>query len=247
MKAIVLAAGYGTRLYPITKDNPKPLIKIAGKPIIEHILERIVEIPAVNEVVIVTNNKFFPKFGEWLGSYRSGLKIRLLNDLTNSNDDRLGAIGDIDFAVKAEGIDDDILVIAGDNLFEFSLLSMYRFFMQKKSSVVALYDLGDRSLLAGKLGVAQVDDEFRVVDFEEKPAIPKTSLASTACYFFTKGHLEELEGCIRQNHKPDNLGDFIKWLSSRSHVYGFVFSEKWFDIGSHDQLRDADIHWRAGK
>ncbi len=245
MKAIVLAAGYGTRLYPLTKDTPKPLISVAGRPIIEHIIHAISEVNGINEVIVVTNNRFFSRFEEWLKDCHYSMKITLINDLTNNNEDRLGAIGDIDFAVKSANIDEDLLVVAGDNLFDFSLLSLHEFFIHKKASVVALYDLEDKEKVAGKLGVAELGSDFRIIGFEEKPSSPKSSLASTACYFFTKADLKLLEKCINEHQKPDNLGDFIKWLSSRTHVYGFVFTERWFDIGSHGQLGEADAHWRS--
>ncbi|MBI3051417.1 nucleotidyltransferase family protein [Candidatus Woesearchaeota archaeon] len=244
MKAIVLAAGYGTRLHPITESTPKPLIPVAGKPLIEHILLRISELPRVEEIVLVTNEKYYKNFLDWVAGYTSPIPLVVLNDGSSSNDDRLGAIGDIDFAVKSANVNDDVLVIAGDNLFDFSLVDLFRFFRSRAASVVALHDLKDPSKASGRYGVASVDSEFRIVGFEEKPARPKSSLASTACYFFTREDLAELEKCIRENRKPDNLGDFIRWLSSRKSVYGFVFSERWFDIGSHDQLREAEEHWR---
>ncbi len=245
MKAVVLAAGYGTRLYPLTIDTPKPLICIAGKPILERIVCMIEEIEGIDEIVVVANNKFFEKLSAWAQNHKSSKKIRVLNDNTNSNEDRLGAVGDIHFAVRSESIDDDVLVIAGDNLFDFSLLSLFSFFDEKKASVVALHDLQERSKVAGKFGVAELADDFRIVDFEEKPISPKSSLASTACYFFTKGDLQMLEDCIREHKAPDNLGDFIRWLAKKRPVYGFVFTERWFDIGSHEQLKDADSHWRS--
>lgn len=247
MKALVLAAGYGTRLYPLTTLTSKSLLRISGKPLIEHIIMRIEELQDIDEVLVVTNNRFFPDFRNWLNSYKSAVKVRLLNDMTRSNEDRLGAVGDIDFAVKAAGIDDDLLVIAGDNLFEFSLLGMYRFFREKKASVVALHEMKDPERVAGKFGVAELDSDFRIIGFEEKPSNPKSSLASTACYFFTRDDLTELERCIAAHQKPDNLGDFIRWLSSKASVYGFVFSEKWFDIGSHEHLKEADVHFSNRK
>ncbi len=253
MKALVLAAGYGTRLYPLTTLTSKSLLTISGKPLVEHILMRIEELQGIEglqgikEIIIVTNNRFFPDFRNWLNSYGSGVKVRLINDMTNSNEDKLGAVGDIHFAVRSEGLDDDLLVIAGDNLFEFSLLGMYRFFREKRASVVALHDLKDPGRAAGKFGIAEIDSDFRIVGFEEKPANPKSSLASTACYLFTKKDLAELERCIAAHQKPDNLGDFVKWLSAKTSIYGFVFGEKWFDVGSHEHLKEADAHFSGRK
>lgn len=243
MKAIVLAAGYATRLYPLTLNKPKPLLKVAGKPLLEHILFRIEEVDNVDEIFIVTNDKFYPYFLRWLKSYKSNKKIKIINDGTKTNEERLGAVGDIHFVVADQKIDDDILVIGGDNLFEFSLDHLNSFFKEKKKSVVALYDVKDKEL-AKKYGVVELDETSKIIGFEEKPNKPKSTLASTACYIFSKSDLEELEKCILNGKKPDNLGDFIKFLSKRKHFYGFVFSERWFDIGSKEQLNKADKEFK---
>ncbi len=244
MKALILAAGYATRLYPLTKETPKPLLPVGGIPMIEHILFRIVEVPEVDEVFIVTNDKFYSQFREWSGSYRSKKRIKVINDGTKSNEDRLGAIGDIDFVIKQQKVKDDLLVIAGDNLFEFSLVHLNNFFKERGTSVIAACDLLEKSRLAKKFGVVETDKNMKIVGFEEKPAEPKTTLAATACYIFTKDDVVELERCIAEHHKPDNLGDFIKWLSERKHVHGFIFSERWFDIGSHDQYEEVNRLFR---
>lgn len=247
MKALILAAGYATRLYPLTLDKPKPLIEVGGKPMIEHILLRTEEVNDIDEVIIVTNEKFYYKFLEWIKGYKSGKKLKILNDKTQTEDDKLGAIGDIDFAVKAEKIDDDLMVIGGDNLFEFSLKDLVDFFKSKKASVVALRDLKQKEKLAGKFGVVETDMYEKIVGFEEKPSKPKTTLASTACYIFTKKDIELLEKCIKEHKQPDNLGDFIRWLSQKEHVYGFIFEEEWFDIGNPDQLKEVDELFKKRK
>ena len=244
IKAIILAAGYATRLYPLTLNQPKPLLPIAGKPLIEHILFRVFEVEHIDQVYIVTNAKYNPHFTNWLKNYKSTVPITVINDKTTSNEDRLGAIGDIDFTIKQQNISDDVLVIAGDNLFEFSLRNLVSFFEKKQGSVVALFDFEDTSKVAGKYGVVRLGQNHKIIDFQEKPAAPTSSLASTACYIFSKTDIEDLERCIAENRKPDNSGDFIKYLSSKKDVYGFVFTETWFDIGSHDQLKDADDFWR---
>ncbi|MBI2546242.1 nucleotidyltransferase family protein [Candidatus Woesearchaeota archaeon] len=242
--AILLCAGYATRLYPLTLDKPKPLLPIAGKPMIEHIIERIEEIDAIDHIYIVTNNKFYDKFMYWQENFDSKIPITIVNDNTKSEHERLGAVGDIHFAIQTANIDEDILVVAGDNLFEFSLLNLYEFYKEKQASVVALYDVKHKHIIANKLGAVEVGDDSKIIKFEEKPAEPKTTLAATACYLLTKEDVELLEECIKANKKPDNLGDFIKYLSEKKHVYGFVFEEKWFDIGSHEQLKEADMFWR---
>lgn len=238
MNAIILAAGYGTRLHPLTKDFPKTLLEISGNPILNCILDKIMEIRDIKKTFIVTNDKFFQKFIEW-NSNHAYRNIKILNDGSTSESDRKGAIGDIDFAIKQEGIDDDIMVIAGDNLFEFSLTHLYSFFKEKKSSVIALHDIIDKGIASRKLGVVDIDGGSRIVGFEEKPEFPKTSLVSTACYILARKDVMLLEQCIREHKQPDNLGDFIKWLSAREYVYGYVFSERWFDIGTIEQFEAA--------
>lgn len=244
MKAIVLCAGYATRLYPLTLNQPKPLLKVAGKPMLEHIMFRIEEVDDIDKIFIVTNDKFYPHFQNWLKNYKSNKKITIINDGTKTNEDRLGAVGDVHFAVQNQNIDDDILIIGGDNLFEFSLHHMNIFFNEKKSPVVALYDVKNKEL-AKKYGIVDINQDKKIIDFQEKPPDPKSTLVSTACYIFTKKNLELLEESISQGKTPDNLGDFIKLLSEQKHVYGFIFTERWFDIGSHDQLKEADIAWRT--
>ena len=133
MKAIILAAGYATRLYPLTLNKPKPLLEVAAKPIIEHILFKIEKIKEINNIFIVTNNKFYAKFASWLAVYESKKKIKIINDKTSSNEDRLGAVGDIKFVLEQEKLNDDVMIIAGDNLFEFSLSGPVKIFKEKKN------------------------------------------------------------------------------------------------------------------
>lgn len=188
----------------------------------------------------MTNKKFFDNFRNWKRKFSSTKPIKIINDNTNSDTDKLGAIGDIDFAVKKDKIDDDILIIAGDNLFNFDLIKLNDFFKENNKSVIALYDIEEKNIASGKYGVVELDDKNKIIGFEEKPKDPKTSFVSTACYILSKSDLQLLGKCIAEHQKPDNLGDFIKWLSIRKPIYGFVFNEKWFDIGSKEQLKEAD-------
>ena len=244
MKCLVLAAGYATRLYPLTKDTPKPLLEISGKPLLEHILLKVEEIKDIDEIYIVTNDKFYQNFLEWNNNFKSNIKIKIINDNTKSNDDRLGAIGDINFTIKNESINDDLLIVAGDNLFEFNLTNLHDFFKSKNSSVVALYDIINKDIAANKLGVVSLDHNNTIIELQEKPAQPKTSIISTACYIIHKNHIELFEKCLEDKNKPDNIGEFISWISSKQKVYGKIFSEAWFDIGSLDQLEKARLKFK---
>jgi len=237
MQALILAAGYATRLYPLTENTPKPLLKVGNNTIIEHILIELEKVPGLNQAYIVTNDKFYPDFVNWSKNIKTSFRLKILNDGTLSNEDRLGAVGDIHFAVEQEMIDDDLLVIAGDNLFGFSLSKFVHFFQEKKTSIVAFRDLKDKEKVKGKFGVGIVQGS-KVIDFEEKPLQPKSSLASTFCYLFPKNFLSQLHSYIKRG-EIDNGGDLIRWLVRNDQVHAFVFEEHWFDVGTFESLEEA--------
>lgn len=237
MKALILAAGHAVRLYPLTKDTPKPLLEVGNKAILAHILEKVQELP-VTEISIITNDRFYRHFKEWLGTNNPWKKlVTIINDGTFSNEDRLGAIGDMHLYLKQQGEIDDLLIIAGDNLFGFSLQDFVAFFQQKNCSIVAFRDLGDIEKVRNRLGVGVLQGT-KVIAFEEKPAQPSSALAATACYLFRKEDLP-LVGSFLELHQADSPGHFIKWLVEQREVRGFVFQEHWFDIGSFQGLEEA--------
>lgn len=237
IKVLLLAAGYATRLYPLTENTPKPLLRVGEKTILNHILATLEEIKTVKDVYVVTNDKFYSTFLNWSKTLKSPFNIKILNDGTKSNEDRLGAVGDIHFVVQQEKIKDDLLVIAGDNLFGFSLANFVDFFRNKNTSVVAFHDLKDKDKVKGKYGVGIVRGS-RVIDFAEKPTEPKSSLASTACYLFKKKDLSHLHNLLKAG-KADAPGNLIIHLAQVSEVHGFVFDEHWFDVGSFESLEEA--------
>lgn len=256
MKALILAAGYATRLYPLTLNWPKPLLKVGNKAIIEYILEKINEADEIDEVFVVTNNKFYPSFAAWADKINRGKqikcgkqvkekKIKIINDGTLSNEDRLGAIGDIDFAIQKESIDDDLLVIAGDNLFGFSLQNFVDFFVRNGSSIAAFHNLKDLEKVRGKYGVGILDGT-KIIDFEEKPMEPKSSLAATACYLFSKKDLPKIR-MFKETSNADAPGNFIKYLAQNSEAYGFVFDDCWYDIGSFESLKEAEENLQSNE
>ena len=245
MKAIILCAGYGTRLYPLTKDKAKPLLEVIGKPMINHIMEKIEEIDDVNQVIVITNNKFYNQFVEWANNYNSSVPIKVLNDNTLSNDDRLGAIGDINFVLEKEEVNDDILIINGDNLFQFSLKGMNQTFKDKNQHVISLYDVKTIDE-AKKFGIVSVDSNNKVVEFKEKPSEPKSTLASIGIYIYTKEIRNLMDQYLKEGGNADRTGDLVEWLHKKEHIYGHVFddpNEKWFDIGSFESLEEANKEW----
>lgn len=242
MKAVITAAGYASRLWPLTKDTPKPLFEVKGKPIIGHILDKIAEIPAVDAVYIVSNAKFYPNFVEWLAGFKgkSETEIKILNDGTVSNDDRLGQVGDILFAMEQERIDDDLLVVAGDNLFNFSLLPSYQAFLKHRERIVNPVWESKSYKAARESGSVVIDEDTnRFVEFMEKSPHPKSTLVSLGIYFFPKEKLKLIRKYVDEENNPDKMGFFLMWLMQQETVIGHVYNETWFDIGWIEALESA--------
>ena len=243
MKTVVLAAGYATRLYPLTLTVAKPLLPVGGRPMIDHLLDRVRELGEPGEVHVVTNHKFAASFEAWAAE-RDGVVIH--DDGTTTEDDRLGAIGDIAFVVERAGLaGDDLLVVAGDNLFDFSLADYVGWWRGKgEASAVALHDVADLAL-ARKYGVVALGADERIESFEEKPAEPRSTLAATATYLFHRAHVPLLRAYLAEGRSPDQPGRFVAWLAERELVYGYRFEGDWRDIGDAEQLLDADNRLRA--
>ena len=241
MKAIITAAGYASRLWPLTKDIPKPLLEVKGKPIVEHIVGKISEIPDVDEIFIVTNAKFYPLFDDWLVEAKASFSvpIKLINDGTTSNDDRLGQVGDIHFVLENEKVDDDLIVVAGDNLFNFSLLPAYDVFLKQQRILNPLYE--SKSYRAARESGSVVVDELtnEFVEFMEKSPMPKSTLISLGIYFFPRQKLNLIKKYIEEKNSPDKMGFFLMWLMKLEKVVGHVYTEKWFDIGWIEALEAA--------
>ncbi len=238
IKALVLAAGYATRLYPLTLNQPKPLLDVGGKPIMDYIVEKLEQIDEIDTVYVVTNNKFYSHFKEWADSSGFKKNIKIVNDQTMSNEDRLGAVGDMAYVVEHEDIDDDLFVIAGDNLFDFSLLPMVNMFRELGSTVIAGRKTSKEEI-AGKYGNIITDQEKKITAFEEKPENPRSDIASTALYLFSKEAISSLKQCIEEQGKPDNSGDFIRYLSEKQDIYVHILEQGWFDIGGKEELETA--------
>ncbi len=242
MRALLLAAGYATRLRPLTASTAKPLLPVGGRPIVDWIVDRLEQAGEVDAVHLVTNAVYAAGFERWA----AGRGVTVWNDGTTSDEDRLGAIGDVRFAIERAGLaDDDLLVIAADNLFEFSLRDYLAFWRGKgRGSALAVHRLRDPSL-ARLYGVVELDEDDRVIRLEEKPERPRSDLVSTATYVFSREHLALLVRYLDDGNPPDPPGRFLAWLYPREPVYGFRFAEDWFDIGDREQLLEADNRYRA--
>src|SRR3989338_5822760 len=233
MKVLILAAGYGTRLYPLIKNTPKALLDINGKPLLDYILDLITHLNGLDRVVLVTNDKFYSDFKRWSQAKKDiPYKITVVNDGTTAPEGRLGSIGDIEFALKEENIDDDVLVIGSDNLFDYNIDDYVNFAHQKSPSVsIGLYDIHDLKE-ATKFGVVGIDKSGIIESFEEKPTKPKSTLVAMCFYYLPKDSLGLIGDYLAQSGKSDAAGAYIEWLIRKNDVYGFTFTGKWYDIGS---------------
>jgi glucose-1-phosphate thymidylyltransferase len=241
MKAIVLAAGYATRLRPLTDTWAKELLPVGGRPIIDRIVDGLGAVPEIDEVHVVTNAQKAAGFHQWA----RGRDVTIHDDGTTSNDDKLGAIGDMQFVIERAQIDDDLLVIAGDNLFEFQLTDFVAFWRSHGvASAVAVRDVGSLEL-ASRYGVVDLAADGRIRSFVEKPADPQSSLAATATYAYHRDHVRLVRPYLEAEHGSDEPGRFLGWLQRHEPVYGWVFHESWHDIGNYEQLLEADNELRA--
>jgi glucose-1-phosphate thymidylyltransferase len=245
VKAILLCAGYATRLRPLTETVPKPLLPVGGRPMLDWLLDRVGELDEADEVHVVTNARFAPDFERWAAG-REGIRVH--DDGTKTNEDRLGAVGDIAFTIDRARLDDDLLVIAGDNLFDYSLAGYVEWWRGKgEASAVAVKDVGDLRL-ASQYGVLEMDADERITALVEKPAEPKSTLAATATYLFHRAHVPLVGRYLEEGNPPDLSGAFVEWLVPREPVYGYRFEGEWLDIGDREQLLEADnrLRRRAG-
>lgn len=241
MKAIVLAAGYATRLYPLTKDRPKPLLEVAGKTILDYIVEKMDRVNQIDEVIIVTNDKFTTHFEEWKKTASYGKKLTVVNDGTLTNDTRLGAIGDIQFVIEQLRVADDLMVLAGDNLFDFELTDFAAYFDKVGTDCITAYHEENDAQLK-RAGIVEIDDNGKVFSFEEKPEQPKSSYCVPAFYLYQKDTLPLFKQYLAEGNNPDAPGHFVPFLIKQKTVHTFLFDGKRYDIGtieSYEKVQQA--------
>ncbi|HWD20198.1 MAG TPA: nucleotidyltransferase family protein [Verrucomicrobiae bacterium] len=242
MKILILGAGYATRLYPLTLNQPKPLLPVAGKPMIEYVLDNIAPMGGIDHVYIVTNNKFAGHFQKWADHYRasgSKLQFTIVNDKSTDDSNKLGAIGDIHLVVSQEKIDDDLIIVAGDNLFSQSLEGFGKVCREKNAPVLAVYDVGSLEEIK-KYNSITLDGSSKITFFEEKPKNPTSTLTGIALYYYPKATLPLIKQYMAEGNNPDQPGRLVQWLYTRTPVYTWRVPGIWFDIGSKESLEEAN-------
>lgn len=242
MNVLILAAGYATRLYPLTLHQPKPLLPVAGKPMIEHVLDHLTPVRGIRRVYVVTNAKFVGAFERWAAHYRKDvcpLEFKVVNDGSTDDANKLGAIGDIHFVLTREKIDDDLIVVAGDNLFSQSLEAFAARGRQLQAPVIGVYDVGSLDLVR-KYNAITVASDGRIAFFEEKPAHPTSTLSGIALYYYPRTILPRICEYVAEGNNPDQPGRLIQWLYPRTPVYTWQVPGLWYDIGSRESLEEAN-------
>jgi glucose-1-phosphate thymidylyltransferase len=242
MKVIILAAGYATRLYPLTLTQPKPLLPVAGQPMIDYVLDNLAPIGGIDRIYVVTNAKFAGHFQQWSTDYRANkakLNFTIVNDRSTDDTNKLGAIGDIHFVLASQNVTDDIIVVAGDNLFSEKLSDFGRFCREKNAPVLAVYAVGNLEEIK-KYNAINLDGDGRITFFEEKPKNPTSTLTGIALYFYPKSTLPLIKQYIAEGNNPDQPGRLVQWLYQRLPVYTWKVPGLWYDIGSKESLEEAN-------
>lgn len=230
MKAIILAAGYATRLYPLTKYYPKPLLKIGGKTIMDFIVDEINTIEEIDKIFVVTNHKMAAHFNNWYSTRVDKDKIIVIDDGTNENGIRLGAIGDIQLVIEKGGIDDDLLIVAGDNYFTYPLKEYYDYYKRVDRDCACVMKIDDREALK-QLGVAELEGD-KIIGMEEKPAEPKSNKAIFATYIYKRETVRLFKKYLDEGNPPDSPGNFVVWLYKRKDVFAWTMTGDCYDIGT---------------
>ncbi len=244
MKVILLCAGYATRLYPLTKNQPKPLLPVGGKPMLEHILERLRGVKGIEKVFVVSNHFFAGHFERWNQSANYPWPIEIVDDQTTSNETRLGAIGDLHFVLSKKKIgNEDLLVIAGDNLFTFDLVRFVQEVSKRRPySAIAVYDVKDFQL-AKRYGLVKPDKQGQVLEFFEKPENPTTTLASCGLYWLPAESRVLLDRYLRESDNPDQPGHYMRWLSQADRLFAIPLEGSWYDIGDLASYEEANARF----
>jgi glucose-1-phosphate thymidylyltransferase len=242
MKVIILAAGYATRLYPLTLTQPKPLLPVAGKPMIDYVLDNLAPIAGIDRVYVVTNDKFAGHFQKWSDNYRATkakINFTVVNDGSTDDSNKLGAIGDIHFVLTTQNVDDDLIVVAGDNLFSEKLEGFGQYCREKQAPVLAVYDVGNLEEIK-KYNAINIEADGKITFFEEKPKNPTSTLTGIALYYYPKSVLPLIKQYVAEGNNPDQPGRLVQWLYTRTPFYTWKVPGIWYDIGSKETLEQAN-------
>ena len=242
MKCIILAAGYATRLYPLTENFPKPLLEVKGKTILDHLIEDIETSGLIDEYIVVSNHKFFEIFKSWADESKYNIKV--IDDGSTTNDNRLGAVKDIKFAIDSLNIDDDCFVIAGDNLLDFSLTKFLDYAKSKKSSCVMRYELDDITKLR-RTGVLELDSNDKVLSMEEKPENPKSNYACPPFYYYLSKDLKLINEALEEGCPFDAPGSLISWMCKKVDVHAFLMPGSRYDIGNLESYEEIKKNYKG--
>ncbi len=246
MRALILAAGYGTRLYPLTKNIPKSLLPIDERTILDYIIKKFDKLKSTTEIVLVTNEKFFGVFQDWKDQRKDFLcPVTIVNDGTATPENRLGAMGDVQLILKQYRLKEDLLVIGSDNLFNETLEAFLSYALAKKPKVtIGVYDIHNRER-AKTFGVVQMDSQNRITSFLEKPSQPPSTLIAMCLYFLPAETLHYIAEYLGQTESSDTTGDYLHWLLGKDAIYGFKFGGKWYDIGSIEAYHEAQREFKT--
>ena len=242
MKCLILAAGYATRLYPLTENFPKPLLTVGEKTILDWLIEDIDGAGMVDEYVVISNHKYAHHFEAW--AKEKPVKITVVDDGTSSNETRLGAVRDIQFAIDQLGLDDEMLVIAGDNVLDFSLTKFMKYAKEKHTSCIMRYYEGNTARLS-KCGVVQIDENDLILDMEEKPASPKSNWCCPPFYYYTKQDAKLVKQGIESGCGVDAPGSYIAWLSGVTPVHAMEMPGKRYDIGNLESYQKVQQEYKG--
>ena len=233
MKAIVLVAGYASRLYPLTLNTPKALLTLNNVTLLDYLMEKVSELDVIDEVILVSNQKFYQNFIDWKKTYTGNKKITILNDGTTTNENRLGAIGDTEFAIQKLNIDDEIMLLVSDNYFTFSLKDFYNFYLEKKSDCILVTEFEDLEYLGKHFACVKVNEKNQITSMVEKPGgIPDTNIGAYASYIYTKESVRMIKEYLEQGNNKDAPGNFPSWLYTKKPVFAYPFQGECYDIGT---------------
>ncbi len=244
MKCLILAAGYATRLYPLTENFPKPLLEVKGKTILDWLLDDIDTLGAVDQYVVISNHKFAHHFDSWAKTKKQ--RITVVDDGTDTNETRLGAVRDIKFAIDKLSLDDDMLVIAGDNLLDFSLTEFIRYALDKKTSCIMRYYEARPEKLR-KSGVVSVDAQDRVLEMQEKPDEPKSNWCCPPFYYYTAEDAGLIGEGIESGCGVDAPGSYISWICKKVTVHAMEMPGRRYDIGNLESYNQVQAEYRGIK